>query len=90
MANSAQAIKRVRQAQSSCLANKQIMTRIRTYHKKALHAVSEKNVKLAAEQFKLFVVFASRAVKSNLLTQNKVARLTSRLNAKIKESSQKK
>ena len=81
MANSAQAKKRVRQIRKTTLANQSCLSRVRTHRKNAEMA---KDHKTAMEQFKLVVIYATRAAKKNLLTKNKVARIVSRLNSKIK------
>ena len=86
MANSAQAKKRIRQAVTATLANQSCLSRVRTHRKNAEIAISKADHKKAMEQLKMVVIYASRAAKKNLLTKNKVARIVSRLNSKIKNS----
>lgn len=84
MANSAQAKKRVRQAEKNRLANASYRSMTRTYVKKVLKAIHENNHAGAQEALKKAQGVLDRATNKGLFHKKRVSRLVSRLNAKIK------
>ncbi|OYQ73452.1 30S ribosomal protein S20 [Wohlfahrtiimonas sp. G9077] len=84
MANSAQARKRVRQAEKSRLANASYRSMTRTYVKKVLKAIQENNVTAAQDALKKAQGVLDRASNKGLFHKKTTARLVSRLNARIK------
>ncbi len=84
MANSAQAKKRVKQAESARARNASQRSTMRTAVKKVLHAVEAKDTASANEALKQATRLLDRAARKGLIHKNKAARLKSRLNTKIK------
>lgn len=84
MANSAQARKRVRQAEKHRLANASYRSMTRTYVKKVLKAIQENNVEAAKDALKKAQGVLDRAANKGLFHKKTAARLVSRLNARIK------
>ena len=84
MANSAQARKRVRQAEKHRLANASYRSMTRTYVKKVLKAIQENNVEAAKDALKKAQGVLDRASNKGLFHKKTTARLVSRLNARIK------
>lgn len=84
MANTAQARKRVRQAEKSNAANASYRSMTRTYVKKTINAIKANNREEAVKAFGKAQSALDRSVKRGLIHKNKVSRLLSRLNAQIK------
>lgn len=84
MANSAQAKKRVRQAEKSRLANASYRSMTRTYVKKVLKSIQENNATGALEALKKAQAVLDRATNKGLFHKKTTSRLVSRLNARIK------
>lgn len=84
MANTAQARKRVRQAEKRRLHNHSQKSAMRTAIKKVLLALREKNIDAAKEAFKSATVLIDRLAGRNLVATNKAARIKSRLNKRLK------
>ena len=84
MANTAQARKRVRQAQKHHAANASYRSMTRTYIKKTIYAINDNNREEAQKAFVKAQSALDRSVKRGLIHKNKVASLLSRLNAQIK------
>ncbi|GBU09700.1 30S ribosomal subunit protein S20 [Gammaproteobacteria bacterium] len=84
MANTAQAKKRVRQAEKSRLANNAYRSMMRTYIKKVLKAIKENDKDNANVCMKQAQAMLDKAVTKGLVHKNKAGRSVSRLNARIK------
>lgn len=84
MANTAQAKKRVRQAQKARARNASQRSAMRTVVKKVLKAIEAKDKNLANETFRYATAVLDRSASKGLIHKNKAARLKSRINAKIK------
>ncbi|PLY15425.1 MAG: 30S ribosomal protein S20 [Sedimenticola sp.] len=84
MANSAQALKRARQAEKHRQNNASRRSMMRTYLKKVLSALGAGDKEAATEAFKQAVPVIDRAANNGLIHKNKAARHKSRLNARIK------
>tara|TARA_R110000868_G_scaffold28031_4_gene105494 strand:+ start:29727 stop:29996 length:270 start_codon:yes stop_codon:yes gene_type:complete len=84
VANTAQARKRVRQAEKSRLHNASRRSALRTYIKKVKYALKENDAVTAEEAFKKAVPYIDRMATKNIIHKNKAARYKSRLNAQIK------
>lgn len=84
LANIKQAKKRIRQSQSNRKHNVARRSALRTFIKKTVKAIEDKNVKLAKENFLKLQVIIDRYAIQGLIHKNKAARHKSRLNAKIK------
>lgn len=84
MANTAQARKRVRQAEKSNAANASYRSMTRTYVKKTINAIKANNREEAVKAFGKAQGALDRSIKRGLIHKNKVARILSRLNAQIK------
>ncbi len=63
-------IKRARQNEKRRVANKSIKSEIKTYYKKTLNALKEKNFSLADDMVKEFVSTVDKAVKKNVIHKN--------------------
>lgn len=87
MANTAQAKKRVRQAEKHRQHNASMRSMVRTYIKKVYAAIDAGDKKIAEEAFKSAVPVIDRMANSGLIHKNKAARHKSRLNAHIKAMS---
>jgi small subunit ribosomal protein S20 len=83
LANSAQALKRARQAEKNRQLNMAARTRLRTKIKRVVYSADEGNAETTAEAYKDAVPFIDSAVNKGLIHRNKAARLKSRLNARI-------
>mgnify|MGYP003384189297 FL=1 len=83
MANSAQALKRAKQAEKSRQQNMASRTRLRTQIKRVIYSADEGNSEGTAEAYKTAVPFIDSAVNKGLIHKNKAARLKSRLNARV-------
>ena len=84
MANTAQARKRVRQAEKSNAANASYRSMTRTYVKKTINAIKASNREEAMKAFVKAQSALDRSVKRGLIHKNKVSRILSRLNTQIK------
>lgn len=84
MANSAQAKKRVRQAEKAHARNASQRSSMRTSVKKVLKLIEAKDSDAAKSAFSYSSSLLDRAARKGLIHQNKAARLKSRLSAKIK------
>jgi len=84
VANSPQAIKRVRQAAGATERNKSHRTRLRTSIKKVLYALRDKQFDVAKTAFKSAVPVIDSMVNKKIIHKNKAARIKSRLNKRIK------
>ena len=87
MANSAQARKRARQAESHRAANVALASRYRTFVKKVDSLIEKGDQKQALQSYKEAVPVIDSAVTRGLIHRNKAARQKSRLNARIKSLS---
>ena len=85
MANSQQAKKRARQNITRFELKKSQKTALRTQIKKFLSLIENKQLDEAKESYKLTVKSLSKLAKKNVLHSGKASRLTSRLNAKLKQ-----
>ena len=83
MANSAQARKRVRQANKQRLHHTAQRSRMRTLVKNVLASIQEKNAELAKPAFLKMQAYVDSLVNKGLLHRNKAARLKSRLNKRL-------
>ena len=84
MANTRSARKRIRQNITRRMRNTSQRSRLRTYIKYVLRAVTEKDVTRAKENFRLLEPMLDRAVMRGLFHRNKAARYKRRLNQKIR------
>lgn len=84
MANSAQARKRARQAETHRQRNTSQRSEMRTYVKKVVKAIDANNKEAAQDAYKQAVPVVDSAVSKGLIHKNKAARHKSRLNAQIK------
>lgn len=88
MANTASALKRVRQTATRTARNRAAKSRLKSARKAALAAIAGNDAKAAQTSVRSAISLASRAAKSNVVHRNAVSRLQSRLakaaNAKAK------
>ena len=84
MANSAQAKKRARQAESRRQHNASQRSAMRTAIKKTIAATSTGDYEVATAAYNSAVPIIDRAVTHGIIHKNKAARHKSRLNDKIK------
>ena len=84
MANSAQAIKRARQAEKSRQRNASQRSNMRTYIKKVDTAIKRGDRDAASEAFKAAVPVIDSAAGKGLIHANKAARHKRRLNQHIR------
>lgn len=84
MANSAGSRKRARQAETRRQHNASLRSMVRTYVKKVLKATASADKAAATESFQVAQKLLDSAVNKGIFKKNKVARLKSRMNAKIK------
>jgi small subunit ribosomal protein S20 len=89
MANSAQARKRAKQAQTRNTRNVTLRTRMRTMIKKVRASIASQDQVAASEQYRSAVRVLDGMVTKGLMHRNTIARYKSRLNKKIKEMSAK-
>lgn len=87
MANSAQARKRARQADSHRAANVALASRYRTFVKNVVKLIEKGDREQAMQSYKEAVPVIDSAVTRGLIHRNKAARQKSRLNARIKSLS---
>ena len=84
MANSAGSKKRARQAEKRRQHNASFRSMARTYMKKVAAAIESGDKANAAELFKTAQPVLDASVSKGIFTKNKIARIKSRLNTKIK------
>lgn len=84
MANTAQAKKRVRQAEKSRTANTAYRSMMRTYVKKVLKAILANDKAGAQAALQSAQAMLDKSVNKGLIHKNKAARSVSRLSARIK------
>lgn len=84
MANTAQARKRVRQAERNRQLNMAQRSLVRTHIKKVRKAIDAKDLTAAQDAFKAAVPVIDRMATKGQIHRNKAARHKSRLNAQIK------
>lgn len=84
MANSPQARKRARQAETHRQHNASRRSTMRTYLKNVVKAIDAGDKEKATEAFKRAVPVIDNAANKGLIHKNKAARHKSRLNAHIK------
>jgi len=83
LANSAQALKRAKQAEKSRQQNMALRSRLRTKIKSIVYSAEEGNAETTASAYKEAVPFIDSAVNKGIIHRNKAARLKSRLNARV-------
>ena len=84
MANSAQARKRARQAETHRQRNAARRSMTRTYIKNVVKAIESGDKAAASDAYKAAVPIIDRAANNGLIHKNKAARHKSRLNIQIK------
>ena len=84
MANSAQARKRARQAETSRQLNAGQRANFRTALKKVVYAIDEGDKAKAEEMYKAAIPVIDRVAGKGLISANKGARHKSRLNTRIR------
>ena len=84
MANSAQARKRARQAESRRQNNASLRSMVRTYIKKVISAIEAGDKEVAQNAFAAAVPVIDRMSDKGIIHKNKAARHKSRLSAHIK------
>ena len=84
MANTAQARKRVRQADKARSRNASQRSMVRTYIKKVQAAIEAKDHGAAMEALKQAIPAIDRMADKGIMHKNKAARHKSRLNAAVK------
>ena len=87
MANSVQARKRARQANSRRVANMALASRYRTFVKKVVKLIEKGEHEQALQSYREATPMIDSAVSRGLIHRNKAARQKSRLNARIKSLS---
>ncbi len=87
MANTAQARKRVRQADKARTRNSAQKSNFRTSIKKVLKSLSEKNKEASTTNYREAMSVMDKLVTKGLIHKNKAARHKSRLNKQIKNLS---
>lgn len=88
MANSAQARKRIRQAEKNRQHNASIRSRFRTYIKRVVKAIDSGDKSAAEQAYKAAVSVIDSTARKGLIHQNKAARHKSRLNNHIRNMQQ--
>ncbi|MGB1236585.1 MAG: 30S ribosomal protein S20 [Pseudomonadales bacterium] len=84
MANSAGSKKRARQAEKRRQHNASLRSMVRTYMKKVVAAIESGDKAASAEALKVAQPLMDSSVNKGIFPKNKIARIKSRLNAKIK------
>jgi len=84
LANSASALKRVRQTEKRHAHNASRRSMMRTYLKRVIKAITDGDKTVATEAYQQAVPVLDRAARNGLIHMNKAARYKSRLNAQIK------
>ena len=85
MANHKSAKTRIKRNNKKALINASRRSRVRTFVKKVLAAVSEKNKDLAQDTLKVAESEMMRAARKGIVEKNKASRTISRLSKKVKE-----
>jgi len=83
LANSAQALKRAKQAEKNRQTNMAARTRLRTKIKRVIYSADDGNAEASETAYKEAVPYIDGAVTKGLIHRNKAARLKSRLNARV-------
>ena len=83
MANSAQSLKRAKQAKKRRQLNVAFRSKLRTHIKRVVYGADEGNLETTTTAYKLAVPLIDSAVTKGLIHKNKAARLKSRLNTRI-------
>lgn len=89
MANTKQARKRAKQAESARLHNGSLRSMVRTYIKKVIAAINTGDAEAAKTAYAAAVPVIDRIADKGIIHKNKAARHKSRLNTQIKELAQK-
>lgn len=84
MANTPQARKRARQAETRRAHNASFRSMVRTHIKKVVNAINSKDYDKATEVYRQAVPVIDRMADKGIIHKNKAARHKSRLNAAIK------
>ena len=84
MANSKQARKRARQAETRRVMKSSQRSMVRTYIKRVIKAINTGDHGKAMEEFKVMQPVVDRIADKDVLSKKKAARLKSRLNKRIK------
>ncbi|TGA64430.1 30S ribosomal protein S20 [Dichelobacter nodosus] len=84
MANTAQALKRIRQTNKARAQNASQRSTIRTVMKKFLKAIEAKDIATAEQEFSTAASLLDRAARKHIIHKNKANRLKSRMHAKKK------
>lgn len=84
MANSAGSKKRARQAEKRRQHNASLRSMVRTYMKKVTAAIESGDKVVATEALKVAQPLLDSSVNKGIFSKNKIARVKSRLNTKIK------
>lgn len=79
MANTASALKRVRQTTTRTARNRAVKSRLKTARKAVLAAIASGDAQASQDAFRNAVSLADRAAKSSTLHKNAARRLQSRL-----------
>jgi len=83
LANSAQAKKRIRQAEKHHEHNMGLRSMLRTHIKKVIKAIALGNLEQAQSEYQVAIPIIDRMANKGLIHKNKAARHKSRLNARI-------
>ncbi|MBK1830312.1 30S ribosomal protein S20 [Verrucomicrobiaceae bacterium R5-34] len=78
MANSASALKRVRQNETRAARNKSLSTRMKTLRKKTLASAEAGDKDAAQKTFSEFASAVDKCAKNNIIHKNKAANLKSK------------
>ncbi|MGA4493728.1 30S ribosomal protein S20 [Vreelandella venusta] len=84
MANSKQARKRARQAETRRVLKASQRSKVRTYIKRVIKAINTGDHGKAMEEFRAMQPVVDRIADKDVLSKKKAARLKSRLNKRIK------
>jgi len=84
MANHKSAKARIRRNNKKSIINSSRRSRVRTFVKKVLAAVSENNKELAQANFKVAESEMMRAARKGVFDSNQASRIISRLSKKVK------
>ena len=84
MANSKQALKRVRQNEKRNTLNSALKSRVKTLRKNSLTAAAEGNSEAAQKAFSQFASAVDKCAKKNIFHKNKAANLKSKTAKAIK------
>ncbi|RME67101.1 MAG: 30S ribosomal protein S20 [Nitrospirae bacterium] len=84
------ALKRVRQAEKRRLRNQMWKSQVKTYTKKVLQAIAEKDENKAREVLRMAIRIISKAASKGVLHRNNASRRISRLTRKVNSAFSKK